>query len=113
MLSERQRGALADILRHIDLAGSFTTGFSYGQLCADDRTLFAVIRCLEVISEASRRLPEDLKARNSSIPWRDIAAAGNFYRHDYDGITSQRVWNTLQENLPPLREVVVQELAQL
>ena len=111
MLSEKNRGNLGDMLRHIELAEGFTAGFGYEQLCEDERTLLAVIRCLEVISEASRRLPDDLKARHADIPWHDMAAAGNFYRHDYGGITAQRVWNTLRGHLPPLRKVVEQELA--
>jgi uncharacterized protein with HEPN domain len=110
MLSEKQRGYLGDMLRHIKLADGFAEGLRYEQFCEDERTLLAVIRCLEIISEASRRLPDDLKARNAHIPWHDMAAAGNFYRHDYGAITSQRVWNTLREQLPPLRKAVEQEL---
>jgi uncharacterized protein with HEPN domain len=43
---------------------------------------YAVIRSLEIISEASRRLSDELKARHPGIPWREMAAAGNFYRHN-------------------------------
>jgi len=42
-----------------------------------------VTRCLEVISEASRRLSDELKARHLGIPWKQMAGAGNIYRHDY------------------------------
>jgi hypothetical protein len=51
---------------------------------ADPRTVYAVTRCLEIISEGSRRLPDDLKARHPSIAWRDMAGAGNIYRRDYE-----------------------------
>ena len=71
--------------------------------------LYAVIRCLEIISEASRRLSDDLKARHPYIPWREMAAAGNVYpRLD---VLPRRVWKTLQEELPPLRAVIEGELA--
>ena len=49
--------ALHDILHHIDLATSWTEGFTLETFIADQRTLYAVTRCLEIISEASRRLP--------------------------------------------------------
>ncbi len=62
--------SLRDIAHHIDLALSFTAGFDYEAFVADSRTVYAVTRCLEIISEASRRLPDDLKARHPSIPWR-------------------------------------------
>jgi uncharacterized protein with HEPN domain len=111
MLSEKERGYLDDILDNINLAERFARGLTYEGLRDDIQALYAVIRSLEIISEASRRLPDDLKARHPSIQWRDMAAAGNFYRHNYEEITSLRVWKTLRENLPPLRAVIEEELA--
>ena len=54
---------------------------SYEAFRADVRTVYAVTRCLEIISEASRRLPKQLKARHTKISWTDIAGAGSVYRH--------------------------------
>ena len=70
-------------------------------------------RRLEIISEASRRLPEDLKARHPAIEWREMAASGNFYRHEYEDVAARRVWDTLTHHLPPLRAVIERELATL
>ena len=72
--------------------------------------LYAIIRAPEIISEASRRLSDELKARHPDIPWREMAAAGNFYRHNYEDVTPRRVWKTLQEDLFPLRAVIEQGL---
>jgi uncharacterized protein with HEPN domain len=80
---------------------------------ADIRAIDAVIRCLEIISEASRRLPDDLKQRHSTIAWRQIAAAGNVYRHQYEYVASHFIWETVQQALPPLRQVVEVEIALL
>jgi uncharacterized protein with HEPN domain len=110
MRSERESGALRDMLRHIDLAEQFAHGHSYESLRDDLQALYAVIRSLEIISEASRRLSDELKARHTGIPWREMAAAGNFYRHNYEDVTARRVWKTLLEDLPPLRASVDQEL---
>ena len=74
--SKQPIDALADIL-HIQLATDFTEGMSYGTFRAHVRTVYAVTRCLEIISEASRRLPKQLKARHTDIPWTDIAGAGS------------------------------------
>jgi uncharacterized protein with HEPN domain len=52
----------------------------------DQKTVCAVVRGLEIISEASRRLPDDLKAGHPGIDWVAIAAAGNVYRHEYEGV---------------------------
>jgi uncharacterized protein with HEPN domain len=111
MLSDATTRALRDIEYHIDLAASFATGFDYDSFRADLRTLYAVIRCLEIISEASRRLPDDLKVRHPIIAWKDMAGAGNIYRHDYEDVAASYVWNTLRNHLPPLRRVIELELA--
>jgi uncharacterized protein with HEPN domain len=76
MPSERDSTTLREMLRHIELAEKFALGQSYESLRSDLMPLFAVIRCLEVISEASRRLSDELKARHPQIPWRQIADAG-------------------------------------
>jgi uncharacterized protein with HEPN domain len=112
MLSEavRLQRWLNDILCHVDLAQSLVAGFDYDRFHGDLRTVYAVTRCLEIISEASRRLPADLKARHPSIPWKDMAGAGSVYRHDYEDVAASLIWHTVQDHLPPLRLVVTLEL---
>jgi uncharacterized protein with HEPN domain len=113
MPSDPAEYALRDILHHIDLATEFVAGFAYETFDGDDRTIYAVIRCLEIISEASRRLPDDLKARHPFVEWRKMAAAGNVYRHSYENVAAHIVWDTVGRALPPLRAVVETELARL
>lgn len=74
--------------------------------------MYAVTRCLEIISEASRRLANELKDRHPAIAWKQIAGAGNAYRHDYEDVVSQFIWETVQRDLPPLRAVAAAELFQ-
>ena len=110
MLSDAARAALLDMAHHIELATQFTAGVEYEAFRDDTRTLYAVTRCLEIISEASRRLPDEIKARHPSIAWKDMAGAGNVYRHDYEDVAAKLVWDTVQLALPPLRQVVAREL---
>jgi uncharacterized protein with HEPN domain len=110
MHSERAVAALRDILHNIELAEGFVAGKDFDTFRDDTRTLYAVIRCLEVISEASRRLPEEVKARHAAIPWKNIAGAGNIYRHEYEDVVAELVWDTVQLALPPLRDAVSREL---
>jgi uncharacterized protein with HEPN domain len=104
---------LDDIHHHIILAERFVDGMDYDAPRDDLRTTYAVTRCLEIISEASRRLPDELKARHPSIQWRDMAAAGNVYRHEYEDVAVRGVWDTLRHHLPPLRVAIEQGLAML
>jgi uncharacterized protein with HEPN domain len=103
MPSDAATAALRDIAHHIDLATNFVAGLDYEAFVADPRTVYAVTRCLEIISEASLRLPEVLKAWHPSIAWRDMAGAGNIYRHDYEDVAAQHVCDAVQIDLPPLR----------
>ncbi|MFO1083352.1 MAG: HepT-like ribonuclease domain-containing protein [Reyranellaceae bacterium] len=107
---EAEDGALRDILHHIDLVEQFTQGYDYDRFHIETMRVYAVTRCLEIISEASRRLSNDLKARHAGIAWRQIAGAGNVYRHDYEDVAARRVWETARRELPSLRMVVEQEL---
>jgi len=102
---------LREILQQIDLAEKFASGRSFESLLDDPMPLYAIIRCLEIISEASRRLSDALKSRRHQIPWQEMAAAGNFYRHKYEDVLPRRVWKTLRWDLPPLRRIIEEELA--
>jgi uncharacterized protein with HEPN domain len=115
MPSEREatRRWLSDIRHHIVMAEGFAVGMTYATFKDDNLHLYAVTRCLEIISEASRRLPDKLRERHPAIQWRDMAAAGNIYRHEYEDVAAREVWDTLTLHLPPLRMVVEQELAAL
>ncbi len=75
-----------DILHHIDLAENFVAGIDETAFPDDLVRVYAVTRCLEIISEASRRLPEGLKARHPTISRKEMAAAGNVYRHEYEAL---------------------------
>jgi uncharacterized protein with HEPN domain len=111
MLSNRTRLALADIRDNIRLAEQFAAGLSVEALKADRRTFYAVTRCLEIVSEAARRLPQNLRNRHPELPWRAIMGAGNVCRHDYDNVAEEIVWRTVHQNLTPLLAAVESELA--
>jgi uncharacterized protein with HEPN domain len=110
---DAMRRWLNDIRHHIAMAQTFMEGMSYDAFRDDLRTTYAVTRCLEIISEASRRLPDELKARHPTIAWKNMAGAGNVYRHDYEDVTVSFVWVVLEDHPPLLRIVVEQELAAL
>lgn len=97
--TEATRRWLIDIRHHIAMAEGFVAGVSYESFKDDNLRLYAVVRCLEIVSEASRRLPDGLKARHPSIAWRDMAGAGNIYRHEYEDVAAHRVWHTLTVGL--------------
>jgi uncharacterized protein with HEPN domain len=82
MPSDKAASVLRDIEHHIDLANHFVAGLDCAAFCADTRTVYAVTRCLEIISEASRRVPAEIKERHPAIAWKAMAGAGSIYRHE-------------------------------
>jgi uncharacterized protein with HEPN domain len=64
---------------------------------------FIVQRGIEIISEASRRIPDEIKATRPEIEWRSVASIGNFIRHEYHTISDKVIWDVVQADLPPLK----------
>jgi uncharacterized protein with HEPN domain len=101
---------LRDIVENIAAIREFTADMQGADLAADRRTLYAVIRALEIISEASRRLPDAVRERHPEIDWAAVAAAGNIYRHEYEGVDERLIWETIQHDLGPLEEAARAEI---
>jgi uncharacterized protein with HEPN domain len=109
MPSDQSGQALRDILENARLAQSFVSGLSRDLFAQDPKTIYAVTRCLEIISEASRRLDPDVRIRHPSLPWRAIMGAGNVYRHDDDNIDESQLWLTVNDSPPRLIAAMEQE----
>ena len=110
MLSESDRDALEDIGDNIARVRRFVEGFDIEGFIVDDKTFYAATRCLEIISEASRRLSPTFKERFPEIPWKQVAGSGNIYRHSHENVQERRIWATIHEALPLLRAVMDAEL---
>lgn len=94
---------IRDAIRRIE---RYTKGKNLAAFRRDELVNDAVERCLEIISEASRRLPEELKAQHPDIPWRKVAGLGNVFRHEYDAVSTPLVWEIVQDSLPPLKRTI-------
>ena len=70
--------------------------------------MFAVIRALEIIGEAARKIPKFIRTRYPAIPWQDMAGMRDKLIHDYFGVDLRVVWKTLQIELPPLKSILDQ-----
>ena len=77
---------------------------------ADWQRQWLVERGVEIISEASRRLPDNMKARHPEIPWQKVAGIGNILRHDYENIAAPIMWKLAHDDLQALENVCRVEL---
>jgi uncharacterized protein with HEPN domain len=99
--------ALHDLLDAIDAAAEMIGGADLGRFRSDRQLRYAVERCIEIVSEASRRVPDEAKARFPEVPWPEIAAIGNRLRHEYGRLDTILVWKVATRSLPDLRPVVI------
>ncbi|HEX4077332.1 MAG TPA: HepT-like ribonuclease domain-containing protein [Rhizomicrobium sp.] len=104
---------LSDILEAIGNILTLTTDVSLEQFEGDWQKRWLVERGIEIISEASRRLPDDLKQRHPEIPWQRVASIGNVLRHEYERVAPAILWKVAQDELQPLEEVCRIELGQM
>jgi uncharacterized protein with HEPN domain len=102
---------LTDIIEAILHIQAETAGVPLDVFEADWRKRWLVERGVEIISEASRRLPDELKARHPEIPWQQVADIGNILRHEYQRVAPDVLWRVAQDDLPPLDRVCRAELA--
>lgn len=104
---------LQDMQENLRLCQSFTKGMSREEFLADRKTFYAVLRCLEVVGEAAKNVPKDIRRRYHAIPWKEIAGLRDRLVHAYFGVNPDRVWQTLTPDVPsvlPLVERVVKDL---
>ncbi|KQC13995.1 MAG: DUF86 domain-containing protein [Methanothrix sp.] len=94
---------LQDILDAIESAESFVADMDYDAFEADEKTNFAAVRALEIVGEASKKIPPDIRREYPDVPWREMAGMRDKLSHDYFGVNLQRVFETVRRDLPPLR----------
>lgn len=104
---------LSDILDSMNKIEFFTKDMNFDDFKNDDKTFYAVIRALEIIGEAVKKLPKTIKNKYGKIPWRQIAGMRDKLIHDYFGVDPEVVWETIKTDIPqvkPLIEKIHKEL---
>lgn len=94
--------AVADVIEAIDHVARFVEGMTYDAFVEDVRTVYAVVRALEIIGEATKRIPQSMRDAHSEVPWRAMAGMRDKLIHDYMDVDVVVVWKTATEDLPEL-----------
>ncbi len=105
-MSRDPRVYLEDVLESIRRINAYVTGLDEERLAADQLRLDAVVRNLEVIGEAVKRLPEEITQQQSHVEWRKIGGLRDILIHHYFGIDVGIIWDVVQNKLPDLERQI-------
>lgn len=97
---------LNDIYNSINNGIAFINEMSFEDFSKDEKTQYALIRAIEVIGEASKKIPSEIKDISKDIPWREISGMRDLLIHDYFGVNIRVVWETGKNDLPELKEKI-------
>lgn len=104
---------LKDILAALESIETFVERISFEEFRADDKTASAVVRKFEIIGEATKNIPEDIRRRYAKIPWKEMAGMRDRLIHFYFGVDYQLVWTTIKERLPRIKQQIQKILKEL
>lgn len=106
-MSNRQTSELLlDIKEAAKRIGGYIRGMSYPEFLDDQKTQDAVVRNIEIIGEAVKKLPETFRAQHTGIPWKEIAGTRDKLIHDYFGVNFDILWNISKNEIPGIRNKI-------
>jgi uncharacterized protein with HEPN domain len=100
-----------DILDAMEKAEIMLSAADFETFEVDYQLNFAVVRALEIIGEATKRLPESLREQYPKIPWKDMAGMRDRIIHGYDAVNLRIVWETVKGRIPAIKPEIQQILA--
>jgi uncharacterized protein with HEPN domain len=92
---------------------AYTKGLNKASFLKDSLVQDAVIRQIEIIGEAAKRLSERIRAQHTDVPWQDISGMRNKLIHDYFGVDIEKVWLTVRDDIPILKKEIARILKSL
>lgn len=104
---------IKDMLESMERAEKFIEEMDYEDFVKDERTSFAVIRCIEVMGEAAKQVPESIRKKHPGIPWKSIAGMRDKVIHFYFGVNLEKVWLVVKEDIPKLKPEIQKILEEL
>ena len=91
----------------------YSAGLDFKKFSNDFEAQDAIVRRLEIIGEASNRVPADLKDKFPEIPWKQMLGMRNIIVHDYMYIDLQKVWSVVADDLPGLKKSLQNAVAKI
>ena len=97
---------LKDIADAMESIEQFVKGISFDDFAKDDKTASAVIRKFEIIGEATKQIPDEIRQKYPTIPWKEMAGMRDRLIHFYSGVDYKLVWDTIKNRLPQVKPLI-------
>jgi len=104
---------LNDIIIAIEDAINFTKIMTYDDFQNDKKTVLAIEKCIEIIGEATKNIPNSIRGKYPEIPWKDMAGMRDRLSHVYHDVDIELVWEVIQQELPQLKITISKIIAEL
>ena len=104
---------LQDIISNIEHAEEFTANMSFDKFVENYQFNYAVVRCLEIIGEACKQIPQTIRNKYPEVPWQRIVVTRNVIVHEYAAVDLEIIWGTVKNDLPLFKNQIQQIIADL
>jgi len=109
-MSRKAELFIKDILEYMRRAEEYVEGYNLNNFLVDKKTCDSVLRCLEVIGEATKGVPDVLRNNYPSVPWRDMAGMRDKVIHGYFVVDYEMVWLVVKEDIPIIKPMILENI---
>jgi len=102
---------IEDIIEHINYTQEFIRCMTFEEFANDKKTILSVTKCIEIVGEATKHIPDSIRVKYPEVPWREMAGIRDRLVHGYFKVNLEIVWMTVTMEFPELRPMIENVLA--
>lgn len=97
---------IEDSIKAIENIDKFVKGLDFNDFVNDEKTFLAVVRALEILGEAAKKIPDEIRDQYSEIQWKEMSGMRDKLIHEYFGVDADVIWKTIKEDLPKTKIIL-------